>query len=171
MRRVLRREDIGLEFGSGRSTTWLAWRTARLVSVETDPRWYVVVQRRLASAGLAGRVDCRLIPADEAKHPDPQRDAYIGVCEGFSPSSLDYVLIDGLYRDLCAVRAVHLVRPGGMLILDNVNRYLPSHSRSPETSGRFASPAWEHFQRLVDHWRLIWTSSGVTDTAIWFRAD
>lgn len=35
----LTKSDIGLEFGSGRSTLWFAKRMAYLTSVEHDPVW------------------------------------------------------------------------------------------------------------------------------------
>ena len=41
----LRSTDHGLEWGSGRSTTWLAARVAHLVAVEHDPTWHTRVKR------------------------------------------------------------------------------------------------------------------------------
>ena len=32
--------DVGLEFGSGRSTSWFAARVKHLTSVEHNPEWY-----------------------------------------------------------------------------------------------------------------------------------
>ncbi len=42
-----------------------------------------------------------------------------------APQSLDYALVDGSYRDECVMRALEVLRPGGMLILDNANWYIP----------------------------------------------
>jgi predicted O-methyltransferase YrrM len=168
---ALRPSDRGLEYGSGRSTRWLADRTSGLVSVEADHEWYSTVRTQLASARLAAKVDYRFIPANDLRDDDPHRAAYLAVAETLPRASLDYVLVDGLYRDECAVRAVDLVKPGGLLIVDNANWFIPNHSRSPLSAREFVSPAWARFGRRVASWRLIWTSSGVTDTAIWVKAD
>ncbi len=169
--RALRPLDHGIEYGSGRSTRWLAQRTAGVVSVEADRRWYTSVQAQLASAGLANKVDYRFIPADETQPNDPYRAAYLAVAEDLPRGSLDYALVDGLYRADCAVRVVPLLKPGGLLIVDNINWFLPNRSRSPLSVRRFDSATWAEFSGLVDRWRLIWTSSGVTDTALWIKAD
>ena len=163
--------DLGLEYGSGRSTIWFARRTQRLVSIETDLRWYQNVQSLIFQTGLYGRVRYLYIPADEANAYDPHRSSYLGVAEELPRQSLDYVLVDGLYRDECAIRMPALLKPGGLLIVDNINLFLPSRSRSPLSVANVQSAAWEQFLSLVHNWRLIWTSSGVTDTAIWIRSD
>jgi len=36
----LKPNDVGAEFGSGRSTVWFAKRVPSLISVENDPNWY-----------------------------------------------------------------------------------------------------------------------------------
>ena len=54
--RLLRPEDIGIEFGSGRSTAWFAQRVKRLRSVEHNPVWHARVARQLAS-GEIGNVE------------------------------------------------------------------------------------------------------------------
>jgi hypothetical protein len=51
----LRPTDRGLEWGSGRSTTWLAARVAHLVVVEHDCGWHTRIQRELTSRGLSPR--------------------------------------------------------------------------------------------------------------------
>ena len=141
------------------------------MSVETDQRWYQNVQRRISQAGLSDRVRYHYIPADESNVDDPHRSSYLSVAEELPRQSLDYVLVDGLYRDECAVRVPALLKPGGLLIVDNINLFVPSRSRSPLSVTSVQSGTWEQFLSLVRNWRLVWTSSGVTDTAIWIRTD
>ena len=43
----LRPDDVGLEFGSGRSTIWFAQKVGHLTSVEHHPGWYAKVNDRL----------------------------------------------------------------------------------------------------------------------------
>src|SRR2546421_9596401 len=45
--------DSGLEFGSGRSTIWLARRIARLTSVEHDAAWHAALSGQLKELELA----------------------------------------------------------------------------------------------------------------------
>jgi predicted O-methyltransferase YrrM len=168
---MLRPSDVGLEYGSGRSTRWLARRTGRMTSVETDKRWHAEVQAQLSAAGLMDRVEYLWVPANELNESDPHRSAYLAVAGNLPRQSLDYVLVDGMYRDECAVRAVTLLKPGGLLIIDNINWFVPNLSRSPLSVRSVASPTWGRFLDLVRSWRVIWTSSGVTDTALWIRAD
>ena len=169
---ALRACDRGLEWGSGRSTSWLAARTASLVSIESSPEWYERVRARLLQLGLTN-VDYRYIPTHSA-HGDEDHmgsPAYVErAVAGLGPDSLDYVLVDGAHRAECAWRAVDLIRPGGLLILDNAERYLPFPSRSPERLRHPPNACWRRFQERIAAWRLIWTSSGVTDTALWLRA-
>jgi hypothetical protein len=40
---TLRADDVGIEFGSGRSTIWFARRLRHLISVENNPLWYAKV--------------------------------------------------------------------------------------------------------------------------------
>lgn len=159
----LQPNDRGLEWGSGRSTLWLSGRIAHLVSIESDPVWFTKVQQM-----TTGRknVDLRF-QDDEA--------GYVSVTEEISPLSLDFVLVDGaLARDLCAHRAIALLKPGGMLVLDNANRYVPNQSnapgsRRPGDNSRTDASSWDDFLLKVAQWRHIWTNDGVTCTAIWIR--
>jgi predicted O-methyltransferase YrrM len=165
----LRKTDKGLELGSGRSTIWLAQRVGTLVSVEHHEAWHAKVRTMLDDA-RATNVEYLLKPmeGDEAS-PD---HAYVRVVEGMPPESLDFVLVDGVYRDWCALRARAAIRPGGIMIIDNVNWFLPSDSRSPASRYNADGPQgerWMEVDQALSDWRRIWTSSGVTDTAIYFK--
>ena len=58
--------DIGLEFGSGRSTPWIAQRVGKLYSVETNSQWSERVSQSIVGSGIAN-VICRFLPGD-GKH-------------------------------------------------------------------------------------------------------
>jgi predicted O-methyltransferase YrrM len=167
---MLMPSDHGLEFGSGRSTIWFAQRISRLTSVEHDTDWYAVVTGQIKEREL-GNVDYILASLDEPAEPGGSSE-YARTALAFAVSSLDFVLIDGAYRDHTARYALSRIRPGGMLIIDNVNRYLPSNSRSPNsrtptlgTDGQI----WGEVAHELARWRCIWTSSGVSDTAIYVK--
>jgi len=166
----LRPTDAGIEFGSGRSTIWFGRRSERLISVEHDGQWHDKVRGMLSAAGL-DHVDYRLVPRDVPEESGDE-SAYARVADELEAESLDWALVDGVYRDACALHVLDKLRPGGVLIIDNVNWYLPSPSRSPSSRSLADGPngpGWVRLAGAVERWRRIWTSSGVTDTALFFK--
>ncbi|SRR6266542_5291305 len=154
--------DCGLEWGSGRSTVWLASRVGRLTSVEHDEAWYQRVKVELQEKGLKNVDYC--LCKDETE--------YVYVADRIEAASLDFCLVDGVVRDACALATLALLKPGGILIVDNCNWYLPSQSKAPNSrreSDGPASDAWKMFLAAVQDWRYVWTTSGVTDTALWLK--
>lgn len=102
--------------------------------------------------------------------PDKESSYVDAAYDSADERVVDIAIVDGLYRGACAVRAVELVKPGGVVVVDNVERYLPSTSRGPESRGSTTvHPEWITFSHAVSGWRRYWTSNGVTDTCIWFR--
>ena len=90
----------------------------------------------------------------------------------FADNSLDFCLVDGTLREYCALKAIDKIQPGGLLIIDDVQRYLPSASFSPSSRSLAAGadgPMWQEVERRIADWRRIWTSSGVKDTALFFK--
>jgi predicted O-methyltransferase YrrM len=167
---LLRREDTGVEFGSGRSTIWFATRVAALTSVEHDEPWYQAVSARLKDRGL-GNVDYILAPEDQPLERGGE-SAYPRAALAFPDGSIDFALVDGHYRDYSAKLILPKIRPGGMLIIDNANLYLPCQSKSPNSRTAALGPAtsvWADVWAELTRWRSIWTSSGVWDTAIFMK--
>lgn len=103
----------GFEWGSGRSTLWLARRLGTLVSVEHDPAWYAEVTRKIALAGLVN-VDYRLVPKLGLKE-------YASQIERYPDSYFDIILIDGEDRNSCIRAAGSKIRIGGWIVIDNAD--------------------------------------------------
>lgn len=165
----LKKSDRALETGSGRSTVWFAERVGELISIEHNRDWYERVR-----AGLQGKdyahVDYRLFEQDPGRPDDEQE--YVRFVAGLDDESLDFALIDGAYRDHCALHAMKKLRRGGMMVIDNVNWFLPSQSKSPNSRqpGQAApSEVWAQVEAALEGWRKIWTSSDVTDTALFVK--
>jgi SAM-dependent methyltransferase len=121
----LPREGIGLEWGSGRSTQWLAKRLNRLVAVEHDSSWYNQVLKQLKESAL-DNVDYRLIPLEHlSEEPtQPKYDPvprYVGFVEEFPDSYFDFIEIDGHYRQACVLAALQKLKLGGFLLVDDTN--------------------------------------------------
>ncbi|MEO6222158.1 MAG: hypothetical protein ABIP90_02835, partial [Vicinamibacterales bacterium] len=166
----LRKSDVGLEFGSGRSTIWFAKRVGHLTSVESDPVWHERVTSRLSAQNISN-VESLLFPGPEEAGKGND-SAYANVARKFAPHSLDFVLVDGLYRDSCALLSLDAIRPGGLLIIDNVNWFLPTTSRAPasiRTEAELRDDNWKTLYRTLSGWRRIWTTDGVTDTAVFIK--
>jgi predicted O-methyltransferase YrrM len=167
---MLRRTDQGLEFGSGGSTEWLAKHVGSVISVEAFARWYDALAERLTAAHI-DNVSLEFVSADALGYEsEAHREAYVNTRPDLAAGSLDFVFVDGEYRDHAALRGVELLKPGGLLILDNANSYLPAPSRTPWRVARPASAKWTEFLAQVLDWRLIWTTNGSWDTAIWVKA-
>jgi predicted O-methyltransferase YrrM len=158
----LKPDDVGLEWGSGRSTIWLARRVKCLTSVEHDGSWYREIGDQLRQQEISN-VDYHLC-RDEA--------AYVSTSEKILPESLDFCLVDGIARDQCATAAIPKLKPGGILIVDNCNWYLPSDSKSPSSQraqDQLSNDRWKLFLDQTKSWRFVWTTNGVTDTAFWVK--
>ena len=143
---------------------------AALTSVEHDIRWHETVSARLKDRGL-GNVDYILAPEDQPMERGGD-SAYARTALAFADASLDFALVDGHYRDYSAKFILPKIKPGGMLIIDNVNWYLPCRSKAPNSRTAELGPAtdvWAAVWRQLAGWRTIWTSSGVWDTAIFIK--
>ncbi|MGV3660319.1 MAG: O-methyltransferase [Prosthecobacter sp.] len=152
----LRPDMQGFEWGSGRSTLWFAKRLASLTSIESDATWFQQVARMVHEAALTN-VDLRHIPLD---HPDadtyqneydplPRNPATI---LDLPDASLDFVVVDGWYRPVCARAALPKLKPGGILLIDNTDWNDPPHIHVPE------------------NWPLVHRSRNVmTETSIWMQ--
>jgi hypothetical protein len=157
----LKPTDRGLEWGSGRSTTWFAERVGSLVSVEHDAAWHNRVTERLRQKDIR----------NVEYHLCKDMREYVSLVDRFPRESFDFCLVDGEARDLCALAALSLVKPGGIIILDNCNWFLPSRTRSPFSlrQGAYYTPDWSFYDSQIKEWRRIWTTNGVTDTCLWVK--
>src|SRR5262245_1825361 len=165
----LRKDDVVVEFGSGRSTLWFAARVARVISVEHDPGWYARVRGRLETAQVHNVAYHHV--AISAAEADAQEAAYLRPVKEALAEPDDMILVDGILRDATTIWALEHVRRGGMVVIDNVNRYLPHATRSPASlgpDGRPPTERWRVVAETVASWRQAWFSNGVTDTAMFF---
>lgn len=150
----LTKEHIGLEWGSGRSTFWFGSRLKSLLSIEYDRQWYSTVMNKLHEQKIKN-VECRHIPLDhdrqEPTYPHYEKTpTYVSVVESFADGTLDFVVVDGHYRQACILAALDKIKPGGLLLVDNTNR-LPIKE--------WGVPA---------NWSIVHQSSNVmTETTIW----
>ncbi len=158
---------VGVEWGAGRSTKWLAQRVGKLLSIEHNPAWHKRVSRDLREMT---RRNVNLVLADWAT-PD-----YVGAVDRFEDGELDFALVDGVSsaRDACAEAAIAKLKPGGILIVDDAQRYRPSRSWTPESipyGDSPATPLWGDVFAELASWGCVETTDGLRDTIIWKRPD
>jgi Methyltransferase domain len=153
----LDRKGSGLEWGSGRSTTWFAKRLGSLTSVEHDRGWAKAVRQRLAAAEVRN-IDYLEVPLDhpQSEETKPWYDReprYVAVAKRFQDSSLCFALVDGHYRQACIRAVIPKLRPGALLVVDNTD-WLPLS-------------AWG----VPSTWPLLHQSRNVrSQTTIWEKA-
>lgn len=102
------RDMRAFEWGSGKSTVWLARHCRTVVSVEHDPQWYERVKTMLGGHDTEN-AEIRL--ADGA--------SYAEQISRFPDASFDFVLVDGAERNACIRAAAPKLRPGGWMVVDN----------------------------------------------------
>ncbi len=121
----LSKDHLALEWGSGRSTIWFAKRVGKIVSVEDKKSWFDYVDSKMKELKL-NNVDYRYIdldhPIDEpAKMFYDVTPKYVAIAEEFSDESLDFVVVDGHYRQACIQAVIPKLKKGGLLLVDNSN--------------------------------------------------
>ncbi len=159
----LKPTDVFVEFGSGRSTAWLARRVGRMISIEHHAEWHkeitgVLFQQKITNTQY-------ICTADDPGSYIAAADATLA---GVKP---DLILIDGIHREHCAEWALRVIKPGGVILIDNVNWFLPWETFSPPKFGTHPGSRlekWLNFDRVTRAWRRNWTSNNITDTAAFF---
>lgn len=162
--------DVCLEWGSGRSTAWLGARVGSLLSIEHNGEWFTKVQADLAAQ--SGDVATLRLLSPEP-NDRPEESPYVRVIDEFEDGSLDVCLVDGVNRAACATVALPKIAKGGFIVVDDAHRYIDHPTRSPHSpyGKRDYPPEWAGFAAEIASWRRIWTTDGVTDTAMWIRPD
>ncbi len=94
------------EYGSGNSSKWWGKRARNIISVENDKQWYDKQISNLLE-------NQKIIFANE-----PESYAKSILTEGM----FDIIIIDGVYRDLCAKHCLKSLNKNGMIIFDNSDR-------------------------------------------------
>lgn len=150
-----------LEWSSGSSTTWLLPRVSKLISVENNAEWAVLVQRKIEAMGMKHKSQFHVITGTEegpqwAKSSTGQYFVdYVGVPIPMDMhAKFDMIIVDGRARAACLQRAISLLKPeGGLLVLDNSERSEYRKESVPR-----------YWPRFVSH------TSRPTETTVWMSA-
>lgn len=145
-----------LEFGAGSSTLYFARRGFELVSFEHDEAWH---------AGVAGFL-ADMPNAQVHLRPRPYWEAVTDMPD----AGFDLVLVDGRDRVDCVREARRLVRPGGVMVVDNTERIAGRYAAIPALLEGW--PRRDFEQRGPD--RAGWKfhhPEGRHITTVWTRPD
>lgn len=165
--RVLTKEMIGLEYGSGRSTLYFAKKLKQLVSIEHYEGWYNKVKKQLQAKHITN-VDYHLILKLDSLDSKDDSDVELNKLLGSEPRMdfynyyskvndyvdgyFDFVLIDGRAREKCGLNAINKLKSGGIFVLDNSER-----------------PRYNSLHKALAAWPKVETTSGLTNTTIWIK--
>ncbi len=147
-------KQTGFEWGSGRSTVWLAKRMKKLISVEHDLKWYNNISKKIKEQNVAN-IEYWHIPLDHAEseptHPLYEKTPkYVLAIDKISEGSLDIVIVDGHYRQACILAAIPKIKNNGLLLIDDSNWL-----------------TWEGWGVPAD-WQIVSeTGNGIKTTTIW----
>jgi predicted O-methyltransferase YrrM len=104
------------EYGGGGSTLWFLDRGATVVTVEHHPDWARALHEAVGSSARGGAWTL-LQPVTDAGF-----DAYVDAIRAYRDGEFDLVVVDGRERGRCAHAALDKIRPGGLLVVDDVDR-------------------------------------------------
>jgi predicted O-methyltransferase YrrM len=170
LKTILKSESLGLEYGSGRSTTWFAGQIKHLVSIEHNPEWFSRVSDKINQLGLNNvEYHLRSKPVESDNLLELANSSYVQAAESLKAYSLNFVLIDGVVRPACVLRAIPLLINGGWLILDDANHYLPGTSLAPNSRSLKDGPLneqWVEVELALKGWKATWFGNGVKETLI-----
>jgi predicted O-methyltransferase YrrM len=160
--KLLKATDIVLEFGSGRSTFWIATRCAGITSIEHNEDWYNIVKKKITQSNLGSKVKLIYAPITDDSMSEDQ--PYLLPVRDIANTSIDAVIVDGKLRAQAAVLSLPLLKPGGILIIDDAHRYLPKRGTKnvfPESKNQ---EIWKDIDLQTKDWRSMWTSDGIHAT-------
>ncbi len=165
--KVLTKEMIGLEYGSGRSTMYFAGKLKKLVSIEHYKGWCKKVEQQLKENKITN-VEYHLILKQDTPDKIEDIDVELNKLNGYEPRNdfynyyvkvdeyedgyFDFVLIDGRARVKCGLNAINKLKSGGIFVLDNSER-----------------PRYSPLHKALAAWPKVETTSGLTNTTIWIK--
>jgi hypothetical protein len=101
------KDKVMLEWGAGNSSKFFAPKVRQLYSIEHNKDWF-------------DKINKFNLPNHSISHIEEQQ--YGDLARSLN-RKFDIILIDGIKRDVCAGVAIDLLEKGGIIILDNSDRY------------------------------------------------
>lgn len=130
MEKVIGKDSLVFEYGSGGSTLYFAQKAKHLTSIEHHKEWYKIVDDVINQRNI---VNCEYI----LREPEPRSGheyfrsttdtkmafkKYVTSINKFEDNHFDFVSVDGRARVQCVLEAIPKIKNGGYLMLDNSDR-------------------------------------------------
>jgi len=129
-----------LEWGAGASTPWLAARCGRLRTIEHNLEYAALAAAALREDGRdPARFNVTVLPLGPAYY-------------AYRDEQYDAAIIDGRMRVHCCRNAIRMLKPGGILLLDNAERSQYAEARA-----------------MLAGWPVVETDNGMWRTNIWIK--
>lgn len=137
------------EWGCGGSVIWFAERCAKVVAVESVPRWLAWGLERLEERQLS---NTKIIHAPTV---NGNYTGYINVIEAFPHGYFDLISIDGVMsaRKDSVQKAKNKLKADGIIMVDNSNKFDVTHFDDCSEL-RFQTKAFEYLGKTE-----VWTTS------------
>jgi hypothetical protein len=168
--RLLEKNMVGFEYGSGNSSLYFARKIKQLTSVEHDEKWYALISDRFKKRNISN-IDYKLIRRNNIATPQNQytfyedynldKNAfqvmycfheYFSFIRSFPDNHFDFIMIDGRARVECALNAIPKLKKDGIFVLDNSDRQ-----------------RYKSIFQVLQNWPQVTTTTGLFDTTIWFK--
>ncbi len=167
LKQYLTSSDVILETGSGKSTIWFSRHAGFVYSIEHHKEWFNIV------SGLIHKENCNNIEYYiESRDFDTSINdfPYTHRMNSFNDYSFDMILIDGKLRDLCALIALKKVKSTGIIVIDNVERYIYDKKYVPGgiRAEEIMTENWRKFVQMVDKFRRVTFYDGISSTMVIF---
>jgi hypothetical protein len=124
----LNKNHIIFEFGCGASTLFFASKVKKVVSLESNRRWFEIITSSLKNCGdflleknYFSNSNCEIFLAEDALN----QDEYQNFAQNYSQKNnikFDFLIVDSLKRFECAKNSFEAIKAGGYLILDDSER-------------------------------------------------
>jgi len=160
LEKIIKKDTIFLEFGSGYSTIFFQNLTDNLISIEHNKEWFDKIKLYINDKTNYILKDINYISK-------PSRDKKFYNCntieelldKNIENEYFDIILIDGIHRVNCVYGSYKKLKKGGILILDDSNRI-----DRPNTDG-----SYKPIQNLLKNWKHIKNRSKDRNTDYWIK--
>lgn len=146
----IKKQFIGLEFGSGNSTFFFSKLCKQLISYENNYLFYRKISK-------VKNNNVKLIFDKN----------YPLLIKQLRNNYFDFCLIDGIDRDVCCYNVLSKLKKRSILILDNINWYIPFKSESPHSAKDYSSNSkWKLIFKKLNKCKKIIFDDGISCTMI-----
>ncbi len=167
--KILNKDMVGFEYGSGFSTMFFSKHLKHLTSVEHNEEWFRIVKTKLKDQGI-NNVEYHFIPSIKAENTfnytfyqdyhltlkdftiRKEYHDYFSFISTFNNEHFDFIIVDGRARVECCLNAIPKLKSGGLFVLDNSDR-----------------DRYKPMFKVLESWKSITTTTGLFDTTIWFK--